>query len=205
MKRSFRAFLAAALIALPLLSSCNDAMAPEVPNTPANIERQDGLLGGLLGGVVDLVGGTVNGLVNLVGGILTGPDANGSEKSAWIDSRGGTIRTAAYTLVVPRGAVSTKTKFVIEPENNGSYTVNLHAYRQGLLGLIDVGGRGFDRPVQLTISYDKANGVRDERKLVIIYLASPDEAEVQKTSVDRKDKEVTAKLKHFSKYAMAQN
>ena len=199
MKRSFRAFLVAVLIAVPMLSSCNDVQGPVAPGT--TIERQDGLIGDLLGGVVGVVGG----LVDLVGNILTGPDANGSEQSAWIGSQGGTIRTAAYTLVVPRGAVSSHTKFVVAPENNGSYTVNLHAYRQGLLGLVDVGRKGFNKPVALTISYENANGVRDERKLTIVYLATPEAVEVQPTTVDRKEKEVTAQLRHFSKYAMAQN
>jgi hypothetical protein len=182
---------------MPLLSSCAEVQAPEAPNA-ANIERQDGL-------ITDLLGGVVGGLVNLVDAILTGPDANGSEKYAWIGKDGGSIQTAAYTLVVPRGAVSAKTKFVVAPENDGSYTVNLHAYQQSLLGLVDVGGRGFQKPVKLIISYENANGVRNERKLTIIYLASPEAVEVQPSTVDRKDKEVTAQLQHFSKYAMAQN
>src|SRR5688572_26788901 len=101
MKRSFRAFLAAVLIAVPVLAGCNEANKPIAP--VSTIERQDGLLD-LVGG---LVGGVVDGVVKLVGVILTGPDANGAEKSAWIGSEGGSISTAAYTLTVPRGAVGT--------------------------------------------------------------------------------------------------
>lgn len=201
MKRSFRAFLIAALVAVPLLSSCNEVQAPEVPQASNTIERQDGLIGDLLGGVIDVVEGTVN----LLGSILTGPDANGDAAYAWIGSEGGTIKTAAYTLVVPRGAVRENTKFEVEPENNGAYIVNLHAYEKGLLGLVDVGGKGFRKPVLLTISYEKAKGVLDERKLTIIYLSSESSTEVQPSTVDRRDKEVTAQLQHFSKYAMAQN
>ena len=58
MKRSFRAFLAALLIAVPMLASCNEANNPIAP--AATIERQDGLL--------DLVGGVVGGLVLLLRG-----------------------------------------------------------------------------------------------------------------------------------------
>jgi hypothetical protein len=202
MKRSFRAFLAAVLIAVPVLASCNDANNPIAPTT--TIERQDGLLdlvGGVVGGAVDVVGG----LVDLVGVILSGPDANGAEKSAWIDSDGGSISTAAYTLTVPRGAVSSRTKFVITPTNTGTYTINLEAYEQGLLGLVNVGKRGFRKPVLLTISYANANGVTDIRKLGIVYLATPTTVEIQPTSIDTRDKDVTAQLSHFSKYAMIQN
>jgi hypothetical protein len=195
MMRSFRAFLAAVLIAVPVLASCNEANNPIAPTT--TIERQDGLL--------DLVGGVVGGLVKLVGSILSGPDANGAEKYAWIDSNGGSISTAAYTLTVPRGAVTTRTKFVVTPENNGTYTINLEAYEQGLLGLVNVGHRGFKKPVLLTISYDNARGVTNEKKIGIVYLATPDMVEIQPTVIDTRNNDVTAQLQHFSKYAMIQN
>jgi hypothetical protein len=195
MKRSFRAFLAAVLIAVPVLASCNEANNPIAPTT--TIERQDGLL--------DLVGGLVGGVVKLVGVILTGPDANGAEKYAWIGSEGGSISTAAYTLTVPRGAVGTRTKFVITPTNTGTYTINLEAYEQGLLGLVNVGKRGFKKPVLLTISYANANGVTNEKKLGIVYMQTSTEVEAQPTTVDMRDKDVTAQLSHFSKYAMIQN
>jgi hypothetical protein len=204
MTRSFRNFIVALLVTLPLVTSCSDPQAPMVPQQ-SSIERQDGLIGDLLGTVTNTLTSTVSGVVGLLDNILSGPDANGKSNYAWIDADGGTIKTAAYTLTVPRKAVRTRTKFVIEPVNNGTYSVELHAYRQGLLGLIDVGGRGFDRPVELTISYRKAEGVTDERKLAIIYIASPKEVELRPSKIDRRDKEVTAKLDHFSKYAMVQN
>jgi hypothetical protein len=202
MKRSFRAFLAAVLIAVPVLASCNEASNPVAP--VSTIERQDGLLD-LVGGVVGVVGDVVGGVVNLVGVILTGPDANGAEKYAWIGSEGGSITTAAYTLTVPRGAVTTRTKFVITPTNTGAYVINLEAYEQGLLGLVNVGKRGFRKPVLLTVSYAKATGITNVKKLGIVYLATPTTIEPQPTSIDTRDRDVTAQLSHFSKYAMIQN
>ena len=199
MKRSFKAFVVAMLVAVPMLSSCADN--PTGPEVSTTIERQDGLLGDLLGGVVNLVGG----VVNLLGSVLTGPDANGSEASAWIGSEGGVVKTAAYTLTVPRGAVSTKTRFVVKPSNTGAYLVELDAYVNTLLGQVEVGSKGFKKPVQLTISYARAQGVTNEKKIAIVYVTSDSQGKIQPVTVDTRDNEVTAALAHFSKYAMVQN
>lgn len=199
MRRSFKAFVTAVLIAVPMLASCSESQGPIA--LPTNIERQDGLIGEAIGGVVDLVGG----VVKLLGSILTGPDANGSAAYAWIDSDGGVVQTAAYTLTVPPGAVTRRTKFEVKPSNTGQYMLELRAYEQGLLGLIDVGEKGFRKPVLLTISFANANGVRDPNKIGIIYIVSPKEVLLQQTWVDTRKEAVTAPLNHFSKYAMVQN
>lgn len=200
MKRSFKAIVVALLLAVPLLSSCADNL-PSGPAASAEIQRQDGLIDGLVGGVTDVAGG----VVNLLGAVLTGPDANGSEASAWIGSEGGVVKTAAYTLTVPRGAVSTKTRFVVRPTNTGAYMVELDAYVNGLLGQVEVGSKGFKKPVQLTISYAKANGVTNEKKISIVYVTSSSHGTLQPVVVDTRDNDVTAQLSHFSKYAMVQN
>ena len=200
MKRSFKAFVVALLLAVPMLSSCADTN-PVGPDASSAIQRQDGLVDGLIGGVVDLLGSTVK----LLGSILTGPDANGTKATAWIGSDGGTIKTAAYTLTVPRGAVKTNTQFVIEPANDGTYTVNLAAYEKRLLGMVSVGEKGFAKPVLLTISYANASGVTNAKKIAIIYIESATSVKLQNSSVDTRDKDVTAALSHYSKYAMVQN
>jgi hypothetical protein len=201
MKRSFKAFIVAMLVAAPMLSSCADMSGPVEPEVTSTIERQDGLLGGLLG----VVGGLVGGVVNLLGSVLSGPDANGNEVAKWIDSDGGTIKTAAYTLTVPRGAVRERTKFVVSPSNTGKYMVELEAFENTLLGMREVGSKGFRKPVLLTISYRNANGITNEKKIAIVYVVNPAKGEVQASDVDTRDNEVTAKLNHFSKYAMVQN
>jgi len=184
---------------VPMLASCNDAQNPIAPTT--NIERQDGLIGDLLGGVINTVGGAVE----LLGSVLSGPDANGEVVTAWIGTEGGTLRTAAYTIVVPEGAVTRRTQFEIRPLNNGTYTVDLRAYQQGLLGKIDVGVRGFRQPVELRFSYAQAKGVTDTKRLGIIYIQSEDRVELQRVWLDYYAKTITARLEHFSKYAMVQN
>jgi hypothetical protein len=197
MKRSFRALTAALLIATPILSGCGDIQDPITPTPAPAVQPQNGLIGGLLGGVVGLISGVLN--------ILTGPDANGAEKSAWIGSNGGTITTAAYTLVVPKGAVYESTRFTVKPTNTGTYSLDLTAERKSLLGTYDIGSKGFAKPVSLTISYAKANGVVDPRKLIIVYLRPDGKAEIQPSSINTSTKAVTSTLGHFSKYALVQN
>lgn len=193
MKRSMRALVAAMLVATPLVTSCADV--PRDPTSlPAVSQPQNGLISGLLGGVL-----------GLLGNILTGPDANGPDASGWIGSAGGTVSTASYTLVVPANAVSQSTLFEIEPANNGSYTTELHAYRKGLLGLVDVGSKGFNKPVVLKVSYANASGVVNPNSLVIIYINSQGVPEIQNSTTDATNKTVASSLSHFSKYALAQN
>jgi hypothetical protein len=191
MKRSFK-LLAVALIAItPMLSSCADT---NEPSAPATVQPQEGLITDLLGGVL-----------RLVGVVLTGPDANGPDVSKWIGPAGGTISTAAYTLVVPANAVSVNTRFDVEPTNTGAYMLDLHAYKKGLLGLIDVGAAGFNKPVTLTVSYANAEGVENARQIVIVYVKSSSSVEVQATTVNTTNQTVSSQLSHFSKYAMVQN
>jgi len=196
MTRSLKALLAALLIITPVLTSCSEVKDP-VAAAPT-VQTQDGLIGDLLGGVVHTV-------VNLLDGLLTGPDANGSTASAWIGPKGGTLKTAAYTLTVPAYAVTTNTRFDLAPTNTGTYSVDLHAYQQGLLRLVDVGGKGFRKPVTLTISYANAKGVTKPSNIDIIYLRPDGTLQIMQTSVDSNTETVSSALPHFSKYAMVQN
>jgi hypothetical protein len=197
MKRSTRALLATLLVITPLLANCADNRDPSSPEIPVTVQPQNGLLGGLLGAVGSLLSGVLN--------ILGGADANGSAVYAWIGSDGGTIKTAAYTVVVPRGAVSKSTKFSLTPTNTGMYVTDLKAEQQGLLGLVSVGEKGFAKPIQYTVSYAKATGSFDPKKLVIVYLRSDGKAEITATTIDTKTKTVTGSLQHFSKYALVEN
>jgi hypothetical protein len=195
MTRSFKALLVALLLATPILSSCSEAVDPT--STAPVVQPQDGLIGDLLGG-----------LLNLVGTIITGPDANGEDAEKWIGSGGGTVSTAAYTLTVPAGAVSQSTRFRIEPTNTGTYSVDLSAHRKGgLLGLslVEVGSKGFAKPVKLTMKYANATNVQNPGGLVIIYIQPDGTIVTQTTVVDTTAKNVTTALSHFSRYAMAQN
>ena len=194
MTRTFRALLTALVLALPLLTSCNEASNPV--EVRVAVQPQANLLG------------IVGNLLNFTGTLITGADANGPDASVWIGPAGGTISTAAYTLVVPPNAVSTSTRFDLEPTNTGIYSLDLHAYQKsGLLGLslVEVGSKGFAKPVTLKVSYAKATNVTDAKSLVIIYIRGDATVEVQQSVIDTKAKVVSSELDHFSKYALSQN
>ena len=197
MKWSSKVLVATLLLSIPVVSSCNERPDLMAPQTQVVSGPQEGLIGDLLGGVVQVVAGLLN--------ILSGPDANGEVAKAWIGSSGGTISVAAYKLTVPRYAVSSSTLFELKPANDGTYKVELHAYRKINGSMVEVGSRGFDKPVSYTVSYANANGVTDPRKLIIVYLRYDGKAEIQPSSIDTYRQTVTSKLSHFSKYALAQN
>lgn len=192
MKRSMKTLLAALLIVTPLITSCAEIKDP-VDSTPS-VQTDGSLIGGLLGGVL-----------GLVDGLVYGSDANGDAASAWIGPEGGTIKTAAYTLTVPANAVSATTRFDVEPTNTGTYSLDLHAYRKSLLGLVDVGAKGFNKPVTLTMSYANARNVTDASALLIVYVKSDGTIQWQNCVLDAKTETVSSALSHFSKYAMVQN
>jgi hypothetical protein len=198
MTRSLKTLFVALVIATPMLSSCSESIDPT--SAAPVVAPQQGLIGDLLGVVGDVVG--------LVGTIVTGPDANGDAVEKWIGSGGGSLTTAAYTLTVPSGAVSQSTRFRITPTNTGAYAVDLSAHRKGgllNLSLIEVGSKGFAKPVKLTIKYANATNVTAPNSLVILYIRSDGTVETQTTVVNTTTETANSSLSHFSKYAMAQN
>ena len=87
----------------------------------------------------------------------------------------------------------------------GYVEVDLNASLFGLLGgLLNIGERGFYKPVTVTLSYERSTNVPDPTKLVIIRLnglgGTPEEVP---TRVDPVNKTVSADLDHFSRYAIA--
>lgn len=194
MMRSFRAFTATLLLITPLLASCDTIADPS--SAPPSVERQAGLLGGLIDTTVNLLGA-------VVGILVGGEDANAPEVTKWIGKDGGTLETGAYTLIVPKGAVSNSTLFGIAPANDGRYATELSATRDG--GRIDVGANGFNKPVTLIFSYEGADNLKDPLKLMVVYVAVDGNLVPQPTIIDTNKKIVSSKLDHFSKYALVQN
>ena len=207
MKRRSRALVALMLIITPTLANCGDVGNPVAPDQPQVTAPNEllGLVGGLLGVVTGVVGGVVGGLVGVLDGLLTGPDAVGEHAAKWIGPEGGSLSTAAYTLIVPRNAVSQKSLFEMQPALDGGYSIELTARRVVSGRWVDVGGKGFNVPVRLRISYARANGVTDPTKLIVVYVNEQIIAEPQPTVVDRTNRTASGSLSHFSRYALVQD
>ena len=137
---------------------------------------------GLLGGLLRLVGKVLELVVKVIG----------------LD--GGLLSLGSHSLLVPAGAVTEPTTFSMELLPSDYVMVDLTATRRG----VDVGEKGFEKPVTITLSYDQLN-VRDPSKLFILRLNENGQHEKLPSVVDTQKRTVSAELDHFSKYAMASN
>jgi hypothetical protein len=194
MGRVRKLWIALPFLVFALIAGCNPGDSHPLESST---EPQE-LLGGLLGG-------------NRVSGytLVKAPLLSPSELSisATIGSNGGELTLLGHTLTVPVGAVTRPTLFLITVLPTGYVEVDLTASITGLLGnLLDVGSRGFLKPVPVTLSYASATNVEDPRWLTILRVNSLlgyRQYEVMPSTVDRDRKTVTAELDHFSRYVIA--
>lgn len=125
------------------------------------------------------------------------------EVSQVISLLGGELRIAGHTLSVPRGAVTVPTLFSMRVIRNGYIEVDNSALLRGLLGrVLDVGERGFNRPVTVELSYARATNVTDPTRLKIMRLNPDGRHEILPSVVDLERKTVSAQLDHFSRYCV---
>ena len=116
---------------------------------------------------------------------------------------GGSISVANHTVSVPLGAVTLPTLFSLTHANNGYVEIDARATVTDLLGrILDVGGLGFKKPVTMTLTYARATNVTDPTRLKIVRLMPNGQHEVLPTTVNTYNKTISAKLDHFSRYAM---
>jgi hypothetical protein len=119
--------------------------------------------------------------------------------TAIIDQNGGSLSIGNHVLTVPVGAVDypttfTMTKLVDEIE------VGLTATR---LLPNDVGRRGFNVPVSLSLSYANATEVpANASEMKVGWVKADGSIEVQQSQVDPSGEVVVGSLKHFSAYAI---
>lgn len=183
--------LAAALL---LAGGCDTVTEPPVAPTGPSVEEQSELLGGVLGG---LLGGDGLSYVRNTLGDITKQVVSGV-----VTPLGGTLDVLGHQLVVPAGAVSQPTLFVMIALPTSQIQVELYAFDLGTWA--DVGDAGFEIPVQLSLSYATAE-VNDPGNLVIVHVL-PDGTRVRLESVvDTENRRVTAFLDHFSRYALCSN
>ncbi|MBI4541247.1 MAG: hypothetical protein HY704_17230 [Gemmatimonadetes bacterium] len=136
--------------------------------------------------------------------LLRGQRPDGTPHVAeWIGREGGVLRLAGHRLKIPAGAVDAPTLFLLVPAADGYVEVKLQALR----GSTDVGEKGFRKPVELSLTYGWATNVTNPRQLLIVHLVgdSREHLEPVKSLLDESSRTVTARLKHFSRYAIAQN
>ncbi len=199
------AFVLAAMLGT---TSCGqDLTAPETPT----VEQTDTELFGLGSWLSRLLGGDNNDgqsgeytLIKerprLIGGLLDFlvVDLLGLD--------GGLLSVLGHSILVPPGAVDRPALFSIEVQRNGLVEVDLTATARDWRGrIIDIGEQGFDEPVTLTLSYERATNVDDPDDLVILRRLPGGGFEELPTTVDRQNKTVSAQLDHFSRYCMATN
>ena len=119
--------------------------------------------------------------------------------TAVIDRNGGSLNIGNHVLTVPAGAVDfpttfTMTKLVDEIE------VGLTATR---IVPNDIGRRGFNVPVKLSLSFANAAEVpANAGELKVLWVKADGSVEAQPTAVDATDEAAVGSLTHFSQYAL---
>ena len=198
MKWTRRFFSLGLALALTAGVSCTAADGPTGPQVPEQTQESSLLLDNLLGdGLLSgdgLVGDVVNGAVGTVIGVtdlLVCSSQPYEVEKKTIGSDGGTIKIGSHTLVIPRGALTTKT--TITAEQIPGRTNSLRFSPEGLQ---------FQKPAALTMSYKnclvvlvKKSIVYTDEKLKVLEVLRSLDLFGKKT--------VTAPIDHFSRYAVA--
>jgi hypothetical protein len=127
--------------------------------------------------------------------------------SVVLGREGGTLSLLGHDLIVPKNAVNTPTVFLMSVARNGNIEVELQALQPlNLLNkLLDVGGAGFIRPVEIALSYSRAKDVVNPKDLLIVQLKDDGSMQAVPSRLDTNGQKIRGTLKHFSKYAMASN
>ena len=203
-----RSTLAMLVTAFVVIAGCEKAAEPLAPEE--SVAPQSGLLSDLLGG---RKGSPNAGSYTLVEGQLR---TSKKTVSQWIGPLGGTlilpgesndILPAFHAIVVPPLAVLEPTLFTMSIASDKYIMVDLRAQQRTLLGLKDVGGKGFNLPIVLWLSYAEATNLVDIDLNELLILHMPEDGrppEPVKSVVQvGVHKYVVGTLFHFSKYAMA--
>jgi hypothetical protein len=129
--------------------------------------------------------------------------------SGIIGEDGGTIELIGHRIHVPAGAVRGPTLFTITAVP-GRVEVELRATAEGVLGrVVNVGKRGFAKPVPVTLSYARTAftnnppGVDHLAVLRVFSRFGDARYESLPSRVDEDARTVTAELEYFSRYTLA--
>jgi hypothetical protein len=127
-----------------------------------------------------------------------------------IGVNGGTVQLAGHALELPAGALLQPTLVTLRIVPSGYIEMEATAVTSGLLGrVINIGARGFEKPVKLHLTYVRAVDLasQDEARLTILkkvggYDNVANFIRIEST-VDTQRRIVTAELDNFSGYMMA--
>lgn len=121
-----------------------------------------------------------------------------------IGSGGGSLELYGHRLTVPSGAVLEPTLFTLAVVPSGYVQVELSATVRTLLGVLNLGEKGFRKPVPVTLTYRRSTNVSDPTTLFVLrekgLFRKP---EPLPSRVDPVTKTVTADLDRFSRYFLA--
>jgi hypothetical protein len=191
--RRFSLFGLALLLSAGVSCTANDATAP-VSSSAEQGSPQFGLIGDLTDGLTSTVDGLTSTVVGTLGNVtdllLCSPQPY-ARVTQTIDRDGGVIRVGTHTLIIPNGALASRT--TITAEQISGKTNSIRFSPEGLR---------FEKPAVLTMSYGNCALVLLQKKIVYT-----DEKlrilEVLRTLDLFQRKQATAGIDHFSRYAVA--
>jgi hypothetical protein len=167
-----------------------EAPATSVEQTSPEFGLVGDLTGGLTNTVNDLTGTLVGTLGSVTDLLLCSPQKY-VKVTQTVGPDGGTIKVGTHTLVIPKKALSKKVKITAEQVRGSTNSIRFSPE-----------GLRFERPAELTMTYDNCAVVLLQKKIVYT-----DESlkilEVLKSLDLFKRKTVEADIDHFSRYALA--
>lgn len=187
MNRS-RPYARLALVALAFVLACGEPTAPAARAVvAAPVVRPVANLVDITNGILNLT----NGLTTLIGDLLPCNVTTDQWNTANIGPEGGRLNVGPHSLVIPRGALHSRTQ------------ITAHAVRgKHVLVEFSPSGLQFSQPASLTLSYSacKVSG----KPVEVVYLKSDTTVTEKEPSQDYpKSKWVVGTIKHFSSYAVA--
>lgn len=177
------------LVALAFLLACAEPTAPATPAAviAAPVVRPDANLVDITNGILNVT----NGITTLLGDLLPCNVSTDQWNTASIGPEGGRLNVGPHTLVIPRGALRSRTQITAHAVRGNNVRVEFSPT-----------GLQFAQPAALTLSYGvcKAPG----KPVQVVYLKSDDKITETEPSKDYPHyKYVQAAIKHFSSYAVA--